>query len=229
MVKYPKIETLFKRDENFKITDEIRLPEFENIKRWLITEKIDGTNIRVIYEPAINSYIEGRLLFRGRTDNAQIPTFLLEELQKMFTIKKIKSILKGEPTKGVCLYGEGYGAKIQKGGGNYNKGNSFRLFDVWIDGWWLEWDSVVEVAEKLGIKTVPTLPVFTSKTATMNTTEAISIIKRRAFLSEVARRENNTEILAEGIVARAYPMMLFRNGTPIKWKLKVKDYKEVKK
>ena len=51
MFKYPKIETLFTRDEKFKVTDIIRLPEFENIKKWLVTEKIDGTNIRIIYTP----------------------------------------------------------------------------------------------------------------------------------------------------------------------------------
>ena len=149
MFKYPKIETLFTRDEKFKVTDKIRLPEFENIKKWLITEKIDGTNIRIIYTP------EEKLLIRGKSDNAQIPTFLLEELQNIFTIEKVKAILNNPIEQGLCLYGEGYGAKIQKGGGNYNKGNSFRLFDVWIDSWWLEWDSIVETAEKLNIKTVP--------------------------------------------------------------------------
>ena len=60
----------------------------------------------------------------------------------------------------------------------------------------------------------------------MNITEAVSIVKRRVLQSEVARKENNMEILAEGIVARAYPTMLFRNGIPIKWKLKIKDYQK---
>ena len=213
MFKYPKIETLFNRDEKFKVTEEIRLPEFENIKNWLITEKIDGTNIRIIYTP------EEKLIFRGRTDNASIPTFLLEELQNIFTIEKIKSILNNPIEKGLCLYGEGYGAKIQKGGGNYNQYNSFRLFDIWIDSCWLEWDSVVEIAEKLGIKTVPLLGV-----APMNIKEAIVFLGRFLF-SEVANEEGIAGHKAEGIVARAYPTMLFRNGIPIKWKLKVKDYK----
>jgi len=218
MFKYPKIKTLFNRDEKFKVTEEIRLPEFENIKNWLITEKIDGTNIRIIFTP------DDKLFIRGKTDNASIPTFLLEELQKIFTIEKVKAVLNNPIEKGLCLYGEGYGAKIQKGGGNYNQGNSFRLFDVWIDGCWLEWDNVMEIAKQLNIETAPTLPVFCSKTATMNITEAVSIVKRKVLQSEVARKENNMEILAEGIVARAYPTMLFRNGIPIKWKLKIKDY-----
>lgn len=211
MFKYPKIETLFKRDERFKVTDEIRLPEFENIKKWLITEKIDGTNIRIIYTP------EDKLLIRGRTDKASIPTFLLEELQSIFTVEKVKAVLDNPIEKGLCLYGEGYGQKIQKGGGNYNKGNSFRLFDVWIDGWWLEWDSIEEMAGKLAIGTVPTYGMRDIKSA-------VNIVKN-VSMSMVAEEENGKFIPFEGIVARAYPTMLFRRGNPIKWKLKVKDFK----
>ena len=212
MYKYHKIETLFNRDENFKVTDEIRLPEFENIKEWLITEKIDGTNIRVIYTP------DEKLIFRGRTDNASIPTFLLEELQDIFTSEKIKAILNNPIEQGLCLYGEGYGAKIQKGGGNYNQYNSFRLFDVWIDDCWLEWDGVKDFAEQLKIKTVPQIG------AIMTIEQAVELIKNQSLLSMVAEEEGIFGHKAEGIVARAYPTMLFRRGSPIKWKLKIKDY-----
>jgi len=219
MHKYPKIETLFKRDKNFKVTNEIRLPEFENIKRWLVTEKIDGTNIRIIFNRE-----KGYLVFRGRTDNVQMPTFLYEALLKMFHIQQFIEIF--PDVKEVCLYGEGYGSRIQKGGGNYNQYNSFRLFDVWIDGWWLEWDSVEEIAKQLGIKTAPTAGLTTIK-------DAISLVNLRnkelsdcRLYSGVALAENNKVILSEGIVARAYPTMLFRNGIPIKWKLKVKDYEK---
>lgn len=222
MYKYPKIESLFKRDENFKVTNEIRLPEFENIKKWLITEKIDGTNIRIIFRPkeiisCLDEVNPSELLFRGRTDNAQMPTFLHETLSKMFKVEQFREIF---PTaKEVCLYGEGYGARIQKGGGNYNKGNSFRLFDVWIDGWWLAWDSIVEIAQKLHIKTVPLLGV-----ASMNIKEAINFVKG-IFFSEVANEEGIAGHKAEGIVATSYPLVLFRNRNPIKFKLKVKDFK----
>ncbi len=212
MIKYPKIETVFKRDENFKVTDQIKLPEFTNIKNWLVTEKIDGTNIRVIYR-------NGELLFRGKSDNAQMPIFLLEELQKMFTIDKIKSVLKEEPEQGICLYGEGYGQKIQKGGGDYNAENSFRLFDVWIDGWWLEWDKVEEIAEMMGIKTAPVIGKY-------NLEDAIHLLKN-PITSKVAYDENDedkNDKMIEGIVCRAYPMVLFRSGVPIKWKLKYSDY-----
>jgi len=40
MYKYPKIETLFERDEHFKVTDTISCKEFQNVCTWLVTEKI---------------------------------------------------------------------------------------------------------------------------------------------------------------------------------------------
>jgi len=216
MFKYPKIETLFERDENFKVTNKIRLPEFENIKDWLITEKIDGTNIRVIFERE-NDQHDSCVTFWGRTDKAEIPLFLFETLQKMFPIEKFIEIF--NEAKEVCLYGEGYGARIQKGGGDYNKGNSFRLFDIWIDGWWLEWDSIEEIAGKLAIRTVPMVGIREIE-------NAVDLIRGdNRLYSSIAEEENGKTILVEGIVARAYPTMLFRNGIPIKWKLKIKDYK----
>ncbi len=209
MYKYPKIETLFKRDEKFKITNEIRLPEFENIKRWLITEKIDGTNMRIIYT-------EDKLLIRGKTDKASIPTFLLEALQGIFTIEKVKAILDNPIEQGLCLYGEGYGAKIQKGGGDYNKGNSFRLFDVWIDGWWLNQKDIIESAKMLDIKTVPVLGIMTIK-------EIVELVKEG--FSSVVAEEEGTKRKAEGIVAKSNPLVLFRNHNPLKFKLKASDYR----
>jgi len=209
-MSYPKIETLFKRDEKFNITNEIRLPEFKNIKKWLITEKIDGMNIRIIFNGE-----ENYLLFRGRTDKAQMPTYLLEILQKMFHIDEFMEIFKD--AKEVCFYGEGYGQKIQKGGGNYNKGNSFRLFDIWIDGWWLEWDAIEEIAKQFGIKTAPVI-------AKTDLESAIHMVKCGNLFSAISLVEGEAGHKAEGIVARAYPMMLFRNKLPIKWKLKVKDF-----
>ena len=48
-MKYPKINTLWKRDIKGNIIDgEFSCLEFVNIKNWYITEKIDGTNVRVI-------------------------------------------------------------------------------------------------------------------------------------------------------------------------------------
>jgi len=82
MKEYHKIETLLNRNEKFKVVEnEWRLPEFDYLKNniWEFTEKIDGTNIRVIYNGL------GEVLFNGKTDNAQIPKPLLLRLQELFS------------------------------------------------------------------------------------------------------------------------------------------------
>lgn len=226
MKYYPKIETLYVRDkETFKVTDEIRLPEFENIKNWLVTEKIDGTNVRVLYIKPLDTdqfgvpIGEEKLDFCARTDKGELPPFLLEKLKEIFTVDMFREHF--NESKQVCLYGEGYGAKIQKGGGNYREGVSFRLCDIWIDDWWLRWDDVVEIADKLKIKTVPCYGV-----TLMGLKNAVSYV---GDYSLVAKEEKGIDIIAEGIVARSYPLMLFRNGNPVVWKLKKKDYVEGKK
>ena len=217
MYKYNKMKTLFTRDEDFKVTDEVSCKEFKNICTWLVTEKIDGTNVRIIYRPKQREEYRNNpatLEIRGKKDTSDMPSYLLHRLNEIFGLEKFMEIFP-DVTKGVCLYGEGYGAKIRSGG-NYNSGHNFRLFDVWLDGWWLDWNNVEDIAKKLGIETVPVIAETTLE-------EAVEFVKRKMY-SWVALKEGEKFHIAEGIVARAYPMVLFRNGVPIKWKLKVKDY-----
>ena len=65
MSEYHKIETLYERDEHFNIKPELILKNrvYGILKTWHWTEKIDGTNIRVIWQ-------DGKLTFGGKTDNA---------------------------------------------------------------------------------------------------------------------------------------------------------------
>ena len=216
MYKYNKMKTLFKRDDDFKVTNEVSCKEFLNINKWLVTEKIDGTNVRIIYTPFVSGMFAEppTITIEGKKDTSDMPSYLLRALNGMFDVAKFTEVFP-EVKQGVCLYGEGYGAKIRSGG-NYNKGHNFRLFDVWLDGWWLDWDNVEDVAKKLEIKTVPVVMKTDLETA-------VELVKRKT-LSDVAMQEGTYGHIAEGIVARAYPMMLFRNGVPIRWKLKVKDY-----
>lgn len=207
---YPKIETLYKRNqETFKATNEIRCPEFGNIKKWLITEKIDGRNQRILYDA-----LEDTLEFKGRTNKADMPPFLLEKLVQIFPIEKIKKQFKD--VQQVCLYGESYGPRINSGGNYRPKGAgvSFRLIDIKIGHWWLEWDSIVDIAKSLDIRTVP-------KYGIMGIKQAIDYIGN---FSLVAQQEKEVDVIAEGIVARSHPLVLFRNGNPVVWKLKVKDF-----
>jgi len=129
MTEYHKIQTLFKRDEKTKkiIEGSWTLPEIEYLKdnKWVFTEKVDGTNIRIMWNGSA-------VTFGGKTDNASIPVFLLYKLQELFegTPKRQKFIEKFGTEGNVCLYGEGYGVKIQSGGNYFKDKNDFALFDV---------------------------------------------------------------------------------------------------
>lgn len=212
-MQYPKIDTIWKRDENNKyriIEGVYSKEEFMNIQKWLVTEKIDGTNIRIIFN---GETVE----FRGRTDKAEIPKFLLLYLQSKFTIELLKSVFpEAQPiTHPVVLFGEGYGGRIQKVGKKYREESAFILFDVWVNGWWLNNDSLNNIAMQLGIPRVPIIGIMTAR-------EAIEYVK--SYPKSEAARE---DLSGEGIVARSHPLVLFRNGDPLMWKLKSKDYTQL--
>jgi len=191
MIKYHKIETLFERDkETHKvIVEKLRNPVISTITKWRVTEKIDGTNIRV--------YLTGtnKLRFGGRTDAAQIHADLYTYLADTFTVENMAALRKEKDDDvTITLYGEGYGAGIQKGGGLYRPDKAFILFDVLINNqWWLPDDAVTDIACKLGILRVPELGI--------HTLESIIAVVRNGFSSRISCEPR----AAEGIVAR--PLM----------------------
>ncbi len=208
MKEYPKINSIFKRDEQTHrfLDDQWSQPEFEYLQNneWIFTEKVDGTNIRVYWEPLISPTVT----FGGRTDNAQIPTFLYSKLQELFPVGKFQSVF---PDTSLCLYGEGYGAKIQKCGGNYNpKGCDFVLFDVLIGEWWLKREDVEDIAGKLGLQTVPVI-------GKGNIAEAIKVVT--GGLKSVWG-----DFKAEGLVLRPSVELKTRSGQRIITKLKWRDF-----
>ena len=209
MEEYPKIQTVFKRDPETKyktlLEGQWSLPELWYLQNtnWFFTEKVDGTNIRVIYS---NRNFE----FRGKTDKAQIPPFLLERLEYEFN-KKTDTFDWLFGLNEIYFYGEGYGAKIQKGGGNYRQDQGFVLFDIKIDGWWLKRKAVEDIAAKLGIDIVPIIGSGTLW-------DMVKLV-REGFKSRWG------DFLAEGIVARPEVQLFNRKGERIITKLKHKDFK----
>lgn len=215
---------MWKRDSNTHviIPGDYAREEFFSVNRWTVTEKIDGTNIRVRYD-----YLEGgRLLeFKGRTDKALIPKALLVKLNQLFTIEKIEDIFANKLH--VVLFGEGYGHKIQKNGSKYIKDDvDFILFDIWADGMWYKQDVVSDIAIRLGIGFVPELVIMKNLW--------VNVILEDFFERWKVQGGDPRSIISasapmEGIVATSNPLMLFQDGTPIKWKLKYKDYDELER
>jgi hypothetical protein len=177
------------------------------IKKWHFTEKIDGTNIRCIWQ-------DGKLTFGGKTDNAQIHADLVRYLYETVTPEKMATTFpsgQDGPTNAV-VYGEGYGAGIQKGNG-YSPTKRFIVFDVLVDGkWWLAWEDDCDVAEKLGVLRVPTLGEMTLEQATE--------MVRLGFHSQLA----DATCQAEGLVGRPIEALFDKKGHRLIVKLKTKDF-----
>lgn len=153
MDQYHKIQTVYKRDDKGHIlVGEWTRPEFEYLKdlQWAGTEKVDGTNIRV-------GWRRGEPLdIRGRTDKAQIPAPLLNQLHRLLSTELFDELIDSALTDSMTLYGEGYGNKIQKVGHLYHSDEvDFVLFDVRVGDVWLERETVSSTASLLGIKAVP--------------------------------------------------------------------------
>lgn len=206
---YHKIQTVYKRDPETNnktlIEGNFSIPEFDFLKnnQWVFTEKIDGTNIRVMWK-------NGKISFQGKTDKAQIPIFLFEQLQTMFSVEEFKDIF---PDHDVCLYGEGYGARIQTGGGNYISGGvSFILFDIKIGQWWLKREDIEDIAKKLNLEIVPIIGKGTL-------IEGVELT-RQGFKSNIGTQT------AEGLVMRPEIELIARNGRRIIAKIKHKDFRK---
>lgn len=207
-MEYIKIPNIFKREtygKNKLIEGEYSTPELEYLSKamWEFTEKIDGTNIRVIWD----GY---RVDFKGRTDKAQIPAHLLNKLEELFGGETKEEIFEQAfGKKEVILFGEGYGEKIQKGGGLYGPVN-FRLFDVYIDGFWFAQHSVNSIAETFGIETAPF--VFSGTLE-----DGVKFIKThpKSFLRDAEM---------EGIVGRPMMQLFSRKCERIIVKIKCRDF-----
>lgn len=205
--KYPKINSVFKRDDNGKfMIGEWSTPELELLQdiKWDATEKIDGTNIRIRWNA-----VDNEIAFGGRTDNSDIPKALLEKLNSLFSSEMFQNVFSNSGKSDVILFGEGYGNRIQKYGRLYiPDGVDFILFDVKIGNWWLRHEDVAEIAQKLGIQSVPPCGKMTLKEAIEEVCNGIT----SAF----------GEFSSEGVVLKLD--LLDRAGRRLMTKVKVKDF-----
>ena len=209
MRTYEKIETVFKRDiEGTKkiIPDEYRSETVEYLKdsTWEFTEKIDGTNIRVMWDGH-------NVSFGGRSDKAQIPKHLLKYLEEKFKTTEAEELFEqtfGE--KEVILFGEGYGCKIQNGGA-YRDDVSFILFDVLIGDNYQSREWVEQTAKMFDIEVVPIVARGTIEDG----------------ISYVLGHPKSTRGTAwmEGVVGRPTVELKDRCGNRVIVKIKSEDFK----
>lgn len=215
MREYHKIETLYERDiEGTKqlIEGKFRNPTVEYLRNlhWQWTEKVDGTNVRVFWDGHA-------VTFGGRTDKAQIPASLVNKLNEYFGGEANAQLF--EQTFGereVELFGEGYGAKIQKGGNYIPDAVDFILFDVMVGDNYQPRESVESVAETFGLKVVPIVGEGTIL-------EAVDFVKSNPKSAIAA----NPDYDMEGIVCRPNVELRDRCGNRVIVKIKWHDFQHL--
>lgn len=206
--------------------------------------RIEVTKAEVWDDPMEPSKLEGvefTVRFAGKTDNAQIPPKLQKFMEenypdeKVFAAFGLKKFIPVEEwvehkwvtSDGITpsydaipeiytIYGEGYGAGIQKAGGNYiSNGVGFIVFDVKVNDIYLLTSARDEIATKLGAPIVPFMGYFTID-------EAIDFV-RKGFKSNIAE---NKEFIAEGLVLRTDLGLRNRMGKRLIVKVKYEDFKK---
>lgn len=199
---------------------------------WECTEKINGTNMSIHIIPKEPDHVDWRanvdgsttqfvvyksydIEIHGKTPNAKIPNILLANLQtfcnntnfvEVFTYNGIP------PQTTIKIFGEGYGANIQKGG-KYTKDQKFIVFDIKFGDKYAKREAVEAICQKLNLDIVPLIGMMTIG-------EAEEMVKK-GFVSRIA--EDKT-LLAEGLVCKAPLGMLDCQGNRIITKIKTEDY-----
>jgi hypothetical protein len=217
--EYPKMKSLWKRSSEKPhpvLVGEFTDPIFEYLwdTVWVAHEKIDGTNIRIHWDGH-------RITFGGRTDRAQLPPMLLAHLQENYGTPEFEQVIEtvfGDQP--VTIYGEGYGAGIQKGG-RYRPDPSFRAFDLLLGntGRWLGPEDLAGVLKSLGIPDVP--EVMTARLGAL-----VEFVRQGAAQSYVAELESGDPLKTvhpEGLVARPEFPLIGPFGERVMVKLKLRD------
>lgn len=202
---YHKINSLYKRDQKGRFTDEFSQSEFEYLyeNEWEGTEKIDGTNIRIMYDGA-------KIEIGGRTERAQIPSHLYNYLFSTFTFEKMKEAFGRDDDANVILFGEGFGNKIQKGEKYLGEDVGFALFDIRVGPWWLLREDITAIAKELC--------VYEAEVVYRGSLGGAERYVRGGAPSLFGKTT------AEGLVLRPKVELFCRNGSRIITKIKTKDY-----
>ena len=212
MHKYQKIPNIFERDATpgaggKLIPNAFTSPELELLGEqpvWYFTEKVDGMNIRVMWDGV-------RVSFGGRTDKAVLPAPVVEKLTEYFGGEDKEELFEQRFGDGeVILFGECYGGRIQAVGPKYGPVD-FILFDVSWNGTYVPAGRMQEIAGYFGIRTVPVVCWG-------------SLAMGAAFVRTAPRSRLSDDAPMEGVIARTLPDLYRADGSRVICKIKARDF-----
>lgn len=217
--KFSKFSSPFVKDEKFLNTKELsqELP----IGNWIKTEKIDGTNIRIIItkpkeDGSRELLIGSRKLILNEEDKGS-KQYL--DCLKDINMNKLLEYFKDVDST-IIIYGEGYGAGVQKGG-IYSKEKNYRVFDIRIGRAYQDFKYVKKVCINNQLNLVPIVSVVDK----INYQECLESL--RCFENTLINDGDGG--IPEGLVYKFEPVLLNKYGERLIFKIKRKDFIEFKK
>lgn len=205
---YPKIDSLFNRDDNFKVNFEYRRPEFGYVDNWLWMEKIDGANISIINTEAGTEW-------RGRTPKANFIDAAVEHLDEVSDSlhEHLSASRADHGLESIEIFGELYGPKIQSGG-IYRTDLGTTFYDMRVNRKvWLPHEAVLAHCDMMDLD----MPVF----GYGHTDDLIDFVAA-GFDTFETRGSGGP---AEGIIAKTEVPLYNNAGNRLIWKLKHRDFK----
>jgi hypothetical protein len=138
MTKYPSILTYHQLGDRGKLEDHVQIP-FDDDEDVFVTEKVDGTNTRIIYLPDGDYIIGSREeLLHAKGDRIWVPTEgIIDTLKEHDIVSRVQETIKDVTLAHMPLspvwvvFGEVFGGKTgQSKQYTGKKGTGFRIFDV---------------------------------------------------------------------------------------------------
>jgi ATP-dependent RNA circularization protein (DNA/RNA ligase family) len=212
---YPKITSPFKRTDakSKTVNVDVWFDDYakffgENGLPFYATEKVDGTNLNIVYD---GNHIQ----YTGHTDKTVWDPEVEEWIKSKFQTPEFEQIceqLFGEHEIKLC--GELIGPKIQS---NFYKLEDYKfiLFDIHnntTNAWWSR-EKVEQIAKELNLDIVP---VIGETTDTLR--GWVNYLHNYKFISKF-----NNDVEIEGFVVRPLMEILKANGERVIYKIKIND------
>ena len=235
MFRYPKIQTLFKRDSNFKVINEYRVKSLLYVKNILIMEKIDGTNaqIELVYrkpDVILSIFSRNNLIYSEINGTALISNddimYIKETIFKKVNLTKLRkwyfeNFCLEEKSITVRLFGEVYGKGINTGY-KYSNNRDIRIFDIQINNNFISFYKVFNICEQLELKTVPIIYQGESKDLSYEAIRYLLIENEKT--NKTLINEGGAGGYLEGFIIKSEPLLLDEYGERVMAKIKREDF-----
>jgi len=212
--KYEKIKSPFIKDENFKNTSELaqKLPR----GNWKKFEKVDGTNIRIIFDNI--DELGKRHVYVGSKNNIlnyddKNSQYYLNCLTNI-NINKLIKYFQDIPNI-IVIYGEGYGQGIQKGG-IYSLSKDFAVFDIVIGNTYQDYEYINKVCVDNQLYQVP----YVEDVEELTYFECMDSLKK--FQNTLILNGNGGK--PEGLIYKFEPVLFNKYHERLIFKIKFKDF-----